>query len=243
MRLPREMTSKPADADPRFHGRRRGRKLRPGREQLLETALPRVAIAVPPEGGRVDPRDWFSDTTQDVWLEIGFGAGEHLAWQAAANPEIGMLGAEPFLNGVARLLSTIKEGEITNIRILPDDVRPLLARLGDASLGRVFILFPDPWPKLRHHKRRIVNPDMLDELARVMTDGTELRLATDDQSYLVWMLRCLEAHPGFTWMAERADDWRTRPEDWPDTRYEGKNRSGGPGATFLRYRRNPRGTS
>lgn len=237
------MTSKPADIDPHFHGRRRGRKLRPGREQLLETALPRVAIAAPPEGDVVDPRIWFSAKPKDVWLEIGFGAGEHLAWQAAANPAIGLIGAEPFLNGVARLLSTIEEDDLANIRILPDDVRPLLAGLDDASLGRVFILFPDPWPKLRHHKRRLVNPVMLDELARVMADGTELRLATDDQSYLVWMLRHLEAHPAFTWLAECADDWRNRPEDWPDTRYEGKNRSGGPGSTFLRYRRNPRAAS
>jgi tRNA (guanine-N7-)-methyltransferase len=104
----------------------------------------------------------------------------------------------------------------------------------------VFILFPDPWPKLRHHRRRIVNPDMLDELARVMIDGAELRLATDDQSYLVWILRHLHGHAAFEWLAEGASDWNTRPVDWPDTRYESKNRSGGPGPTFLRYRRRPR---
>lgn len=234
------MTSKPADTDPRFHGRRRGRKLRPGREQLLETALPRVAIAAPPEGGPVDPRAWFAGNPKEIWLEIGFGAGEHLAWQAAAHPETGMLGAEPFLNGVARLLSAIEDDHLENIRILPDDVRPLLASLEDASLGRAFILFPDPWPKARHHNRRIVNRAILDQLARVMSDGAELRLATDDQSYLVWMLRHLEAHPDFVWMAEGAEDWQTRPDDWPGTRYESKNRSGGPGSTFLRYRRTPR---
>lgn len=231
------MTNKPADTDPRFHGRRRGRKLRPGREQLLETALPRVAVVAPDEDGSVDPRAWFSGNPGEVWLEIGFGAGEHLAWQAAAHPDIGMLGAEPFLNGVARLLSTIEDEGLSNIRILPDDVRPLLASLDDASLGRAFILFPDPWPKARHHNRRIINPVILDELARVLVDDAELRVATDDQSYLVWMLRHLEAHPDFRWMAERAQDWQTRPADWPGTRYESKNRSGGPGPTFLRYRR------
>jgi tRNA (guanine-N7-)-methyltransferase len=234
------MTTKPADSDPRFHGRRRGRKLRPGRELLLETVLPELSIVLPEGDGPVDPHIWFPAAPQKVWLEIGFGAGEHLAWQAAENPDVGMVGAEPYLNGVARLLSEIIERDLQNICLLADDVRPLLARLSAASLARVFVLFPDPWPKLRHHQRRIVNTPMLDALAHVMEDGAELRVATDDQSYLVWMLRHLEAHPAFDWMANRMADWNTRPEDWPDTRYEGKNRSGGPGATFLRYRRVPR---
>jgi len=233
------MTTKPADSDPRFHGRRRGRKLRPGRERLLETFLPEVSLAMPVGEGAVDPRRLLPGAPAETWLEIGFGAGEHLAWQAAQNPEIGMIGAEPFLNGVARLLAEIQEQDLTNIRVLPDDVRPVLARFDATSLSRVFILFPDPWPKLRHHRRRIVNPDMLDELARVMIDGAELRLATDDQSYLVWILRHLHDHAAFEWLAEGASDWSTRPVDWPDTRYESKNRSGGPGPTFLRYRRRP----
>lgn len=231
------MIAKSVDSDPRFHGRRRGRKLRPGRERLLETVLPDLSVTLPSGNDPVDPHIWFAGDPKDVWLEIGFGAGEHLAWQASAHPEIGLLGAEPYLNGVARLLSEIAESDLSNIRLLPDDVRPLLARLTEASLARVFILFPDPWPKLRHNQRRIVNIAMLDELARVMEDGAELRLATDDQSYLVWILRHLEADARFEWMAECASDWTTRPEDWPDTRYEGKNRSGGPGSTFLRYRR------
>lgn len=234
------MATKPADSDPQFYGRRRGRKLRPGRERLLETVLPEISIVLPAGDGLVDPSMWLADDPREVWLEIGFGAGEHLAWQAAQNPWIGMLGAEPYLNGVARLLAEIDAQDLTNIRILADDVRPMLARLEAGSLDRAFILFPDPWPKLRHHRRRIVSTAMLDELARVMKDGAELRLATDDQDYLVWMLRHLEAHDGFVWLAEKAEDWTTRPVDWPDTRYEGKNRSGGPGSTFLRYRRVPR---
>ncbi len=234
------MTTKSADSDPRFHGRRRGRKLRPGRERLLETVLPDLSVTLPAGDGPVDPRLWFAGDLNEVWLEIGFGAGEHLAWQAAQNPSVAMLGAEPYLNGVARLLAEIEAQNLSNIRILPDDVRPMLARLEAGSLDRAFILFPDPWPKLRHHRRRIVSTAMLDELARVMRDGAELRLATDDQSYLVWMLRHLEAHDSFDWLAARAEDWTTRPADWPDTRYEGKNRSGGPGSTFLRYRRLPR---
>ncbi len=233
------MQENPPETDTRFHGRRRGRKLRPGLERLLETALPRLSVDVPDGDGPLDPCGFFADPVADVWLEIGFGAGEHLAWQAEHHPDIGMIGAEPYLNGVARLLAAIERQDMRNIRILPDDVRPLLDRLAPASLGRVFILFPDPWPKKRHHARRIVNPDILDVLARAMRAGAELRLATDDQGYLVWMLRHLDAHPAFEWMAQRADDWRVRPDDWPDTRYEGKNRSGGPGPTFLRYLKSP----
>lgn len=214
--------------------------MRSGQERLLETYLPDVAVALPDDGERCDPFTWFPEGTCEVWLEIGFGAGEHLAWQAAQNPETGCLGAEPYLNGVARLLAAIADAKPANIRIYPDDVRPLLDRMVDASLGRAFVLFPDPWPKARHHKRRIINPPMLDTLARLLRDGAELRIATDDQGYLVWILRHMQAHPDFTWLAARADDWRVRPADWPDTRYEDKNRSGGPGPTFLRYRRKPR---
>ena len=225
-----------------FYGRFKGKGLKKSQEEFLESDLAslspgKVSWEENPERQPLDLNGMFGG--KDVWLEIGFGAGEHLAWQAAQNPEIGMIGAEPFLNGVARLLAEIQEQDLTNIRVLPDDVRPVLARFDATSLSRVFILFPDPWPKLRHHRRRIVNPDMLDELARVMIDGAELRLATDDQSYLVWILRHLHDHAAFEWLAEGASDWNTRPVDWPDTRYESKNRSGGPGPTFLRYRRRP----
>jgi len=226
--------------DPRFHGRRRGRKLRPGQERLLETYLPEIQVDVPSGAGTIDPAALFSTDTREVWLEIGFGAGEHLAWQAAQNPDIGMIGAEPYLNGVARLLAEVADDRPANIRIHPDDVRPLLPRFADGSLARVFILFPDPWPKARHNRRRLINTKLLDMLARLMGDGAELRVATDDQDYLVWILRHLQAHPDFSWTARCADHWRHRPADWPDTRYEDKNRSGGPGPTFLRYRRNPR---
>ena len=233
-------TAKPGDEDPRFHGRRRGRKLRAGQERLLETYLPEIQVNAPADGAAVVPAALFQPEMREVWLEIGCGAGEHLAWQAVRNPDIGIIGAEPFLNGVARLLSEIADDRPGNIRIHPDDVRPLLPRFADASLARVFILFPDPWPKLRHNRRRLINTQLLDTLARLMRDGAELRVATDDQDYLVWILRHLQAHPDFGWSARRADDWRHRPADWPDTRYEDKNRSGGPGPTFLRYTRNSR---
>ncbi|MBO22787.1 MAG: tRNA (guanosine(46)-N7)-methyltransferase TrmB [Rhodospirillaceae bacterium] len=226
--------------DPRFHGRRRGRKLRSGQERLLKDYLPKLRVDLADEDSPVDPIRLFPAGTEEVWLEIGFGAGEHLVWQASANPRVGMIGAEPYLNGVARLLAAIEVDCPDNVRILADDVRPMLQCLSDSSLSRVFILFPDPWPKQRHHRRRIINRTLLDTLARLMRDGAELRVATDDQNYLVWILRHLKAHPDFAWTAARSDDWRRRPADWPNTRYEDKNRSGGPGPTFLRYLRCPR---
>ena len=235
-----DAAANPGSEDARFHGRRRGRKLRAGQERLLETYLPDIQIAAPPDGTAIDPAAWFSPTACEVWLEIGFGAGEHLVRQATKNPNVGIIGAEPYLNGVARLLSAIEPARPGNIRVLADDVRPLMQAMADETLARVFILFPDPWPKLRHHRRRLINTQLLDTLARLMRDGAELRVATDDQDYLVWILRHLQAHSDFAWTASCADDWRHRPADWPDTRYEDKNRSGGPGSTFLRYLRNHR---
>lgn len=227
-------------SDPRFHGRRRGRRLRAHREELLASLLPALEVTLPADDSVLDPRTLFAGPLREVWLEIGFGNGEHLAWQAQHHADIGFIGAEPFVNGVARLLSDIEAEKIDNIRILADDVRPLLARLPAASLGRVFILFPDPWPKARHHKRRLVSEETLDLLAAAMCDGAELRLATDDADYLTWMLRLALAHQAFDWLAQRPGDWRRRPADWPPTRYEEKNRSGGKGPVFLRFRRRAR---
>ena len=223
--------------DPRFHGRRRGRRLRVQREELLAALLPTLEIPPPAPGAALDPPALFARPVRDVWLEIGFGNGEHLIWQAQHHPDIGFIGVEPFRNGIARLLSYIAASDVDNIRIVPNDVRPFLPQLPPASLGRVFILFPDPWPKARHHQRRLVNTEILDRLADVMTDGAELRLATDDADYLAWMLRVALAHPAFEWLARRPGDWRRRPDDWPATRYEQKNRSGGKGPSFLRFRR------
>ena len=228
-------------ADHHFHGRRRGRRLRPQREELLAGLLPKLELSLPAGDNPLDPTTLFDRPVSDVWLEIGFGNGEHLIWQAERHRNVGLIGAEPFLNGVARLLAYIDEGDVDNVRILSDDVRPLLTRLPPASLGRVFILFPDPWPKARHHKRRIVSRETLDTLADIMADGAELRLATDDADYSAWMLRTALAHPAFEWLARRPGDWRRRPDDWPPTRYEQKNRSGGQGPMFLRFRRRPRG--
>ncbi len=165
--------------------------------------------------------------------EIGFGAGEHLLWQAQHHPRTALIGAEPYEGGVAKLLSRLDGSE--NIRIHEGDAREILDALPDASIGRAFILFPDPWPKTRHHKRRFVQAATLDALARVLRAGAELRFASDDADYLAWTLERLAAHPAFAWTATRATDWTTRPADWPQTRYEAKALHGPP--VFLRFQR------
>lgn len=229
----------------RLYGRRRGPRLRAGRQALMDRLLPELQIDVPAESapgapGAIDPRALFAAPVEDFWLEIGFGGGEHLAAQAAAHPDIGLIGCEPFVNGVARLIARIDEAGLANIRLHPDDARPLIAALPDACLGRVFILFPDPWPKARHHKRRLVTTALLDALARVMADGAELRLATDHGGYARWMLARLIAHPAFAWTARRPGDWRDRPPDWPATRYETKAQARGQPGIFMRFQRRAR---
>ena len=193
-----------------------------------------------PEHGVLDPQRLFPAPPAEIWLEIGFGAGEHLVANAAAHPDVGFLGAEVFENGVVKLLAEVQRQELGNIRIFVDDARLLLAALPEACLGRVFILFPDPWPKARHHKRRMVSPETLDQLARTMQDGAELRLATDDVGYLRAMLERVPGHPDFEWLARGPADWLQRPPDWPATRYEAKAVAAGRIPHFLRCSRRPR---
>ena len=193
-----------------------------------------------PEHGVLDPQRLFPAPPAEIWLEIGFGAGEHLAENAVAHPDVGFLGAEVFENGVVKLLAEVQRRELANIRIFVDDARLLLAALPEACLGRVFILFPDPWPKARHHKRRMVSLETLDQLARTMQGGAELRLATDDVGYLRAMLERVPGHPDFEWLARGPADWLQRPPDWPATRYEAKAVAAGRTPHFLRCSRRPR---
>jgi tRNA (guanine-N7-)-methyltransferase len=223
-------------ADHRLYGRRRGRPLRAGRRLLRDARLPQLAIELA-KSGALDPASLFATPVAAVWLEIGFGGGEHLAEQAERHPDVGFIGCEVFDNGIARLVGEIARGDLANIRIFADDARLLLDRLEPGSIARVFVLFPDPWPKERHHKRRLVASATLDRLAAVMRPGTELRLATDDRFYLAWMLEHLTAHPDFVWAARRPQDWRERPADWPPTRYEAKARTAGRTPVFLRFLR------
>jgi tRNA (guanine-N7-)-methyltransferase len=205
----------------KFYGRRKGRPLRTRRQKLLEDLLPRIEIPVP-ISSPIDPFKLFNNSKSTISVEIGFGGGEHLAWQAAENPHVGFIGAEPFISGVASCLAHISDKKLENVRLYPDDGRPLLAALPEGSIDRVFVLHPDPWRKRRHWERRLIGPHGLDAIARVLKDYGELRVATDHAGYQVWMLRWLQNDERFFWKAKSADDWRVRPADWPETRYEAK---------------------
>lgn len=212
-----------------LYGRRKGPKLSDRQVGLRDTLLPQLALNL--KSG-ADPKTYFTGVDQ-VWLEIGFGAGEHLYWQAKNHPRIGLIGAEPYESGVAKLLTKLADAPLDNVRIYEGDGRDIIEALPDASLDRFFLLFPDPWPKTRHHKRRFLQMDMLDQLARVLKPRAELRFATDDKSYLPYALERLMAHPAFLWTAKGPQDWKIRPADWPATRYELKAIKGPP--TFLRF--------
>ena len=218
-----------------LYGRRQSKPLRPRPARLMKTLLPRVA-APDPAARPLDLARLFPGASS-VWFEIGFGGGEHLAWQAERNPDVGMLGAEPFVNGVAKLLSRIEERDLSNIRIHFGDARPLLEALPDGSIDRLFVLHPDPWPKKRHYKRRMISPWFFNEAARVLSPGAELRVASDIPDYIRWTLMHARHAGDFTWTAEKADDWRRRPDDWPQTRYEAKAAREGRAATYLIFRR------
>jgi tRNA (guanine-N7-)-methyltransferase len=213
-----------------LYGRRKGPRLSAHQQHLIDTLLPKLALHLQPG---CDPKTYFSPPPcaeiEDIWLEVGFGAGEHLLWQALHHPHVGLIGAEPYISGIAKFLSKVQAAApAPNIRIHAGDARDVIDALPDASLGRIFILFPDPWPKTRHHKRRFVQMELLDQLARVMKPHAELRLASDDAPYFAWALEHIRAHPSFEWAARRATDWLTRPDDWPQTRYEAKALHGEP---------------
>ncbi len=209
-------------------GRRKGPKLSARQAGLRRTLLATLAY-------RVDaaPLSQFPNTVRELWLEVGFGAGEHLVWQAQHHPHVGLIGAEPYEMGVAKILTKLEEYPLNTVRIYEGDGREIIESLPDRSLDRFFLLFPDPWPKTRHHKRRFLQMDMLDSLARVLKPGAELRFATDDKSYLPYALERLMAHQAFAWLAKGPADWKSRPADWPPTRYETKAIKGAP--TFLRF--------
>ena len=232
----------PCDDRPRWYGRRRGHRLRKGRQELLRELLPRLRVAPPESGGRLDLAAVFRRPVSDVWLEVGFGAGEHLAAQARAHADVGIIGCEAYINGVAGLLAHVREANLTNVRIFDDDARLLFDALPDAGIGRAFVLFSDPWPKKRHHRRRFVSPENLDALARLLKDGAELRFASDHMEYIRWTLEQVTAHPAFSWPARTRRDWLQRPGDWFETRYEAKALRGGARCVYLRFLRRPRGS-
>lgn len=225
----------PHARDLRSFGRRRGRRLSAHQASLLEDVLPRVGLDLsspcPPSAAAL-----FAQPVSEVWLEIGFGGAEHLIWQASRNPGVGIIGCEVFEDGVVKALAGIERHGLGNVRLAVEDARDVLRWLPAASLARVFVLFPDPWPKKRHAKRRLVNGPLFELLSRTMATGAELRLATDIGDYARTMLLAARGYPVFVWQAAGPGDWRERAPDWPATRYETKALGDGRRCYFLSFR-------
>ena len=223
----------------KLYGRRKGKALRPAQVKLLGELLPHLRIpGVTPPGdpdrSPIDPLRLFG-RPGPVWLEIGSGGGEHAVHAAASNPEVGVIACEPFVNGVAMLLGRIEAQRIGNIRIHPGDARDLIELLPEASLARVFLLYPDPWPKTRHRGRRFVSAGNLELLRRAMAPGAELRLATDMPAYVSHALEAVAAAPGFALAEGCGPDWGTPWPGWPGTRYEAKALRQGRRAHYLTF--------
>ncbi len=220
----------------RSYGRRKGHRLTERKSRLVEMRLPQLRLdpsAPPPSPLSA----LFPGSVRAIWLEIGFGGGEHLAWQAARNPDIGLIGCEPFLNGLAALMTEAEEQQLSNIRVYDGDAREILGWLPEGSISRAFMLFPDPWPKKRHTKRRLLNAETASLIARVLEPGGEFRFASDWPSYVEQAFRTLLQSGRFEWLAEGPKDWRERPADWPQTRYEKKAVREGRRSAYLSFRR------
>lgn len=241
------LTDHQSTANPKFYGRRQGRRVRKAKTTLLDAFLPQLKINAQQQ---FSPQEIFPFTPRQIWLEIGFGNGEHLAGQALKNPDVGFIGAEVFKNGVANLLSLItgiKEGDNLpaqinllperrdNIRIFDNDVRLLFKNLPDSCLDRVFVLFPDPWPKKRHASRRFINQNNLNEISRILKKGGMLRIATDHPIYKTWALRQTHENTAFRWMASCGNDWKHAPVDWVETKYQRKALREGRRPIFLDF--------
>ncbi len=243
-----KLPSDPANGDPppddnllgslelRSFGRRVGRPLSTRQAELWAKTLPKLQLDLSTPAPPV-LTDLFLRPVGKTWLEIGFGGGEHLVWQARHNPDVGHVGCEPFRDGVIKVLSAVETEQIDNIRVHADDARDVLRWLPAASIARAFVLFPDPWPKTKHQKRRLVNGTLLAALARVLEPGGQLRLGTDIADYARTMLMAAQHEPHLRWTATKADDWRIRPADWPQTRYEAKAVREGRRSSYLLFER------
>ncbi len=218
-----------------FFGRRKGHALRPRQAALFDTLLPRLALDL----GASAPRDLRAlfQGADDVRLEIGFGGGEHLIAEALRRPHTGFIGSEPFINGMAKALASIEEHALANVRLHHGDASELLPWLPPASLARIDLLYPDPWPKRRHWKRRFVQDDSVASIAGLLRSGGEFRFATDIADYAAWTLTRLLRSPDFVWIAEHADDWRKPWSDFAGTRYEAKAKREGRAPCYLTFRR------
>ncbi len=218
----------------RLYGRSTGHKLRNSQQQLVDVLLPQIQV---PAEGEITAERLFGDQ-RPLHFEIGFGAGEHLAMRADLLPDHGFIGAEPFLNGVATALGHIRDNSLANVRLWRGDALAVLQRVPDAALSFLYLLHPDPWPKARHAKRRMVNDRPLDLFAAKLKPGGEFRLATDDPTYLTWALMVMQRHAAqFEWLAQKPGDFLEPPSGWIETRYGAKSRREGRRPYYLRYRR------
>jgi tRNA (guanine-N7-)-methyltransferase len=224
------------DSPRAFFGRRKGHALKPRQAALFDSLLPRVALDLSKPAPH-NLRTLFSPTVDDVRLEIGFGGAEHLLAQAQANPRIGFIGADAFVNAIAKALAGIEQHTLANLRLHFGDASELIDWLPPGSLSRVDLLYPDPWPKRRHWKRRFIQDEMLDRLARVLAPGGELRFATDIDTYADHALIRVLRSPEFTWTAQRADDWRNPWPDFAGTRYEAKAKREGRMPQYFIFRK------
>lgn len=222
-----------------FYGRFKAKGMRPAQEAYLEEDLPTVGLAnvsweENPERKKLDLDAVFG--ARDIWLEVGFGGGEHLVHQGESYPDVGLIGCEPFVNGVAMMLGKLRQSSADNIRVHPGDARDLFDVLPDQSISKAFLLYPDPWPKKKHHRRRFVTPEHLAPLHRALTPGAEFRVATDIPDYV---RQTMEEVPkaGFEWLAERPSDWRDPWGDWISTRYEQKALREGRTPHYMTFRR------
>jgi tRNA (guanine-N7-)-methyltransferase len=219
-----------------FFGRRKGHKLRARQAELIELLLPRLALDIKMPAP-ADPATLFDRPTQAMRLEIGFGGGEHLVAEAGQFPEIGFIGCEPYVNGMAKILAQIEARAISNIHLFAGDAAELLAWLPPRSLSRIDLIHPDPWPKRRHWKRRFVQDATIAAMARVLAPSGEFRFVSDIDDYCAWTLSHLLRSPDFRWTAERADDWRRPWEGYTMTRYGRKAEREGRVANYLRFQR------
>ncbi len=204
----------------RLYGRAKGHSLRKGQQELVDELLPTLAVP----DGLLDAATLFAEN-RPLELEIGFGAGEHLAAQAALRPGHGFIGCEPFLNGVVTALTHIRDQKLDNVRLHMGDALDVLGRLPDASLDRVYLLHPDPWPKAKHAKRRMMNPGPIARIAAKLKPGGEFRFGTDHPIYVRWALMQMQNSDAFEWQCTSPRDFLERPDDWPQTRYERKARN------------------
>ena len=219
-----------------FFGRRSGKRLHKGQDRLFKELLPQLQIELPQ--GTLDPAALFPIPPRRMVIENGYGGGEHLARQARQNPEIGFIGCEVFSGGIAKLVQQIDEEGLGNVRLYTDDALKLLQKLPDASLDGAYLLYPDPWPKTRHHKRRFISPLTLDELARTLKPGATFRFATDIEDYANWTLAHIVRSPDFVFAPERPGIWHEPYPGWEPTRYEEKARLEGRAISFyLEFRR------